>query len=862
MATGVDSRRSVWKELGLALLILLAVFGALFSKSFKPEMVLFSNDAPLGLVSAQSGRQASTVEGLFTGYWQDLNWLGIENPSVLPGLSFGLYLLFGDPVTNAKFYCPLALVFLGFSAWFFFRQCGFRNGVCILGGLAAALNSETLSHSTWGLPSRALTQASIFLALGGLVTAQRALFWVKAVLAGMAVGLGVMEGFDVGALYSFYVAAFALFLMWIREGASTGKRVANGVALVATVAIASAGIAAHALNTLVSTQITGVANMKQDSKSKAQRWDEATMWSLPKLETTRILVPGLFGYRMDTEGGGRYWGAVGQAPGNPESRHSGAGEYAGILVILIGTFAIAAAIGKDNSSFTPWERKVVLFWAAAAGISLLFAWGRHAPFYQILYQLPYFHTIRNPIKFMHFFHLAFLILFGFGLELLCRKYVNSAVAAKTGLVEGIKTLLKTGPAPERKWAFGVLIFAGVSLLGFLIFNASQKEIARYLTTAGIAKYFGPAEVENIFKFATRELGWYLGFLFISILVTLAVLSGLFNGVRARFALIVLGTVLVADMARANKPWIVYYDYQQQYQTGPIIDLLKQTGPEHRTTFKLFPFGNNYLAAPGFQDFAQIASTYLQNHFQYYNILALEPIQMPRMPALDESYLMSLMSTSNQYSAVMRLWQLTSTRTLVTQAGYAEAVSQQLGLTGLTTRTAFQFGAGGQTGIAIVDYTNALPRVAFFNNWQVEQDDEVLKVLRDQNFDPRTKVFLASAPPGGSPSGTNTPGGNARFGKYGPKEFEVFSEAPTAGIVLVNDKFSPNWKVWIDGQPAEVLRCNYIMRGVYVGAGSHKIEFKYRPPVNSLYVTLATMAAGLLLCGYVAVKGGRKISPAP
>src|SRR5687767_10726245 len=129
---------SVWKDLAIALLCLAIILGYLFRESFDPAKVLFSNDAPLGLISSKAGVDASAYDGIVTGYWHDLNWIGMEMPSVLPGLSWGMFQIFGAPVTNAKFHTPLSLLYLGFCAWFLFRTLGFSQMVCILGALAAA----------------------------------------------------------------------------------------------------------------------------------------------------------------------------------------------------------------------------------------------------------------------------------------------------------------------------------------------------------------------------------------------------------------------------------------------------------------------------------------------------------------------------------------------------------------------------------------------------------------------------------------------------------------------------------------------------------------------------------------------------
>ena len=62
---------------------------------------------------------------------------------------------------------------------------------------------------------------------------------------------------------------------------------------------------------------------------------------------------------------------------------------------------------------------------------------------------------------------------------------------------------------------------------------------------------------------------------------------------------------------------------------------------------------------------------------------------------------------------------------------------------------------------------------------------------------------------------------------------------------------PNWKVSVDGKPETLLRCNYLMRGVQVPPGEHVIEFRFDPPINTLYVSLAAVALGLGLCGFLA-----------
>ena len=181
------------------MLIIVTVF--LFADSFKENMILFSNDGPLGSISTD----AIEMPGTFFGYWHDLNWLGYEQPSASPGIYMALGLLLQNSVLYLKLCTPICLIILGMSAWFFFRTLGLRNLACTIGALAAAFNMEVVSHACWGLPSRSLTFATTFLAGAFILRALKSRPWPNLALAGICVGLGLMEGYDVGALFSLYI---------------------------------------------------------------------------------------------------------------------------------------------------------------------------------------------------------------------------------------------------------------------------------------------------------------------------------------------------------------------------------------------------------------------------------------------------------------------------------------------------------------------------------------------------------------------------------------------------------------------------------------------------------------------------------
>ncbi len=847
----------------LFLICLLGILCFLFSRSFQGGMAHFSNDGPLSVVRAA----CLAVPAAFSGQWVDMNWVGTSGGSAPLNINSAVALLLG-PIGYAKFMAPLAIALLGLCAWVFFRQLKLPALLCIVAALAAALNSNFFSNVCWGLGSRAFTIGMIFLALAALTNSSRPA-WIRIPLAGLAVGMSIMDGADNGAIFSLYVAAYALFLALIEEG-PVAKKFFKGAVQVVLVAGFAGLLATQIVISLIGTQVTGISGMKADEQSKEQRWDWATQWSLPKSEILRVIVPGLNGYRMDTPDGGQYWGNAGQQPGYQQhhqgfARYSGAGEYAGVLVVLIGLWAVAQAFAK-TSSFSAREKKLIGFWGVLAIISILLGFGRYASFYRFVFALPFFSTIRNPIKFMHAFHLCMLILFGYGLLGLSRRYLETLPAKTLSLFAQFKAWWAKANAFEKKWTIAAVSSVALSLLGWLMYAASRKELERYLSSTDFdaALASNPtqaaATASSIAGFSISEVGLYLVFLAASVAVVTLIMSGAFAGRRAKWAALLLGLVLVIDLARANAPWIKYYNYEERYASDLVVDILRDKANEHRVT--IAPFDARALRSQELnfiQNFYHVQ--WLQQHFPYYNVQALDMSQEPRMPADKAAYREAV---NNPY----RLWQLTNTRYVLGIPGLLGALNQQAGrpdafriaatfdivpkagVVNPTSYDEFTVVRNDQGKMALFEYTAALPRARLYTQWQTSTNDDVtLKQLADPAFDPAQTVLVAANLP---PPTASTNAGTVQFTSYAPKHLKLTAQADAPSVLLLNDKYDPSWRVTVDGQPANYFRCNFLMRGVALTPGKHEIAFDFVPAVKGLYFSLTGILIGVVLCGLLAV----------
>ena len=94
-----------WKSFLAVLLLLVMVLAILFRKSFVPELTVFSNDGPLGLISSDQG----SLPEAFRGSWMDLNWLGTRWIPSSPNISNFLAMILG-PVNFSKIYPALSLL--------------------------------------------------------------------------------------------------------------------------------------------------------------------------------------------------------------------------------------------------------------------------------------------------------------------------------------------------------------------------------------------------------------------------------------------------------------------------------------------------------------------------------------------------------------------------------------------------------------------------------------------------------------------------------------------------------------------------------------------------------------------------------
>src|SRR5262249_2297739 len=125
---------------------------------------------------------------------------------------------------------------------------------------------------------------------------------------------------------------------------------------------------------------------------------------------------------------------------------------------------------------------------------------------------------------------------------------------------------------------GSIIAIAVSVLGWLIFASSKSSLETRLRETG---FNDPNHAALVAGFAIQSIGWYILFLLVTLGLLLVVFSSWRAGPRARLGAGLLGGLLLMDLARADLPWLIYWNVPVKYATNPIIDRLREKPYEQR-----------------------------------------------------------------------------------------------------------------------------------------------------------------------------------------------------------------------------------------------------------------------------------------
>ncbi len=577
------------------------------------------------------------------------------------------------------------------------------------------------------------------------------------------------------------------------------------------------------------------------AKTAEEKWIFATNWSMPPEEILEFVAPGIFGFESG-DPAGPYWGRVGRSWQWGKGRQGMVNlkqhtVYLGVLQLLFAFYGLAGVLRrrkgatdvdggeKAAAGFSIRScRGEIIFWSVVALVSALLAMGRYFPLYRLFYMLPLASKIRAPIKFIHITELSVAILFAYGLSIFLRH---------VDLLRGSEKM----QGKQIKRQMGVF-FVVSGVVGTIFFIA-----------CGLAGTFG-----GIFRDYWEGLGLlghsdlliermqgalaHGGALFLIGAGVFAAGRFMADAKKAgQISLVALLIVVPLDLVNVARNYVRVRDLSAYYAPNPVAEKINEEEQLYRTAY--------YLTKRHKFDV-------VWRNFRHHGVYMLNP---RNLSDLSENY-------QNFFKAIgdniFRLWQLTNTRFVL---GPYEGFRKLLGHPAIEMDTRFAIAGGrilvnerGPGQFALIRFNGCLPRALVYHEWEFLEQEAALETLSKPDWNPSRTLLVSDKPEVASSSGEPT---QVNITDYARTRVEIETETKTDGILLLNDKYDPDWKASVDGKPAEILRCNYIMRGVAVPAGQHRVVFTYRPFMVPFILSLAV--CGLLLAwgGGLYFMAGRK-----
>jgi len=155
-------------------------------------------------------------------------------------------------------------------------------------------------------------------------------------------------------------------------------------------------------------------------------------------------------------------------------------------------------------------------------------------------------------------------------------------------------------------------------------------------------------------------------------------------------------------------------------------------------------------------------------------------------------------------------------------------------------------------VNIYENARVLPRAWLASEVRVLDEGAILQVIRTgilpdgSKWDPLQTALVEAEL--SNPLATSTQDGHVEITRYEPNQVNLQTHSSGNSILVLSENDYPGWRVYVDGQPAGVLRVNYGLRGVVIPTGEHQVGFVYRPwsVMGGLLLSLLTATALIVL----------------
>ena len=131
-----------------------------------------------------------------------------------------------------------------------------------------------------------------------------------------------------------------------------------------------------------------------------------------------------------------------------------------------------------------------------------------------------------------------------------------------------------------------------------------------------------------------------------------------------------------------------------------------------------------------------------------------------------------------------------------------------------------------TGQRLMPNPDYLPRARMVYRYQVAASDSAaLQTVRDGEFDYRN-VAILEHDPGFATRPSDSVRNEVVITRRDANRMELQVQTDDRGILVLSEVYYPEWKALVDGRPAEIHPVDYVLRGIPLPAGSHRVEMYF------------------------------------
>lgn len=623
-------------------------------------------------------------------------------------------------------------------------------------------------------------------------------FVASAVLLGFYF-LGAHAQMPLFAIVGLVIYVIGRALMVRREGLSW-KDVAWTLARLAALGMLGIGLAAIQLVPMAQT-------VALSNRSGGVGADVALGYSLPPEQILTLVAPYLFG----SPTGVAYWG---------RGAFREMTTYLGILPLLF------AGAGLWQWRANRYARLLAVIAIAA----WVLATGTYTPLYGALSALPLFNAVRFPPRFLFLASFALVALAGIGVE----------------------SILATGSRSRLvKILLGICASVTACLVILNLLLLQRTFLTNILT--GLLNVYGQAQ--HPVEFYTERLAFgtdwtgIAGFALVLFLAGALFWLGLFSSSRLSPRLFVAGVIVTSLLDL----WVFNLSLPYNRLTDPRLYTMPPENAilleKDSSLYRLYYFDHDDTAAVRL-----VQQKLQQGDYANYQERLREGLRGSFNTLYGIAAVTGYATEEQRHFDVMRALGGLPAYDLGGKELYGDALNLKLLslLNGKYVTSLEDLDEPGLTLLhdgALVNLyrnENVLPRAFIAAHYEIiGTPSAILEKLTSENFDALQTVLLEQDPhiAQGVPAR-----GTVEIAQYEPEQVELSVKMESPGMVVLSDTFYPGWHVEVDGTPAEILRADYLLRGVALTQGSHRVRFYYAPDsfrIGAILTGLSVISLGLI-----------------